>query len=47
VNHDAAYKLWDIEIRIREIQHELDHLHNEKAILMGEKHSSTVEFTCT
>ncbi len=47
MNNTDALTLWDIEVRIRELQHELDHLHNEKAKLFGEKYESTVEFTCT
>ena len=45
MNHDDAYKLWDIEVRIRELQHELDHLHDEKSKLLGEKYENTIEYT--
>jgi len=41
------HDLWDIETRINELQHELDHLHTRKAKLLGNKYEDVVEFTCT
>ena len=47
MNETDAMTLWDLEVRIRELQHELEHLHTEKSKLLGEKYESDVEFTCT
>jgi len=46
VNQTDALNLWDIEVRIRELQHELEHLHNEKSKLLGEKYKDGIAFTC-